>query len=521
MASSLFSPAGERCAAGRRDAGWLAAYRGAIGPAYVDASSAVRHALADAAFASCHRVTARLQPGSVAEVQACLAIAARHGQALYPISRGQNWGFGSAVPARDGCAILDLSRMDAITDFDEDAGIIAVGPGTTFAAVHEFLSARGSKYFLPAIGGPPTASVIGNAVERGHGIGPNPRRADSLGSMQAVLADGTLIDTGYPSSSQGIGLSSAAHRAGPAWGGLFVQSNLGIVVRASLRLERRPASLCCFQGRVLPARLGALLELLVDARRRGIAGRAAITVWNAYKVLATRGGYPWERMRGGTPLCLDAIGAANQWLVSGAIYSPSRAHAELDRKALEESIRPTIVDFAAAFSSPEQPIEGADHFLGAPGENNLRCLRWRKRAPASGPVDLTAERIGVIWLCPLVAAGPLGAEVLAQLEQLVLRHGFEPQVGMVVDERPLIEAFVAIIYDRALAGEDARAMRCHDAAVAMLAALGVPLYRLGLPAMRLAAAASGGTALTRRLKHALDPFNTIAPGRYEPSASNQ
>jgi 4-cresol dehydrogenase (hydroxylating) len=501
--------------AGRRDAGWLAECRRAIGPTHVDVSSATRRFLADAGFASCHRVTARLRPGSAAEVQACLAIAARHGQALYPVSRGQNWGFGSAAPARSGCAILDLSRMNAITNFDEGAGVIAVEPGTTFAAVHELLSVRGSKYFLPAIGGPPTASVIGNAVERGHGIGPNPHRADSLGGMQVVLADGTLVDTGYPSSGQGIGLSSAPHCAGPAWGGLFVQSNLGIVLRASFRLERRPAWLCCFQARVLPARLGALLELLVDARRRGIANRAAITVWNAYKVLATRGGYPWDSMRGRTPLNLDAIGAADEWLVSGAIYAPSRAHAELDRGALEESIRPATVDFAVAFSSPEQPAEGADRFLGAPGEKNLQCLRWRKPAARSGTVDLTAERIGVIWLCPLVAAGPLGADVLARLEQIILRHGFEPQVGMVVDERPLVEVFAAIVYDRALAGEDGRAMRCHDAAVAMLVELGVPLYRLGLPAMRLAAPVGGSAALTQLLKHALDPFNTIAPGRYE------
>lgn len=531
MVSSRFSPAGERHAASQREVGWLAAYRRAIGPTHVDASPAVRRNLADAGFASSQRVTARLRPGSVAEVQACLVLAARHGQALYPVSRGRNWGFGSAAPARDGCAILDLSRMDAITAFDEGAGVLTVEPGTTFAAVHAFLSAHGSKYFLPAIGGPPTASVIGNALERGHGIGPHPRRTDALGGMLVVLADGTLVETGY-APAQGLGLSGMPYRTGPALGGLFVQSNLGLVLRATFRLERRPTSLCCFQARVQPARLGALLELLVDARRRGIPGRAAITVWNAYKVLATSGGYPWKDMRDRTPLDLDAIGAADEWLVAGAIYAPSRAHAELDQRALEESIRPATMDFASAYPSPEQPVEGADRFLGAPAEHNLQCLRWRKPTPGaapgaepgaiagSGPVDLAAERIGVLWMCPLIAAGPPGAQVLVQLERLILRHGFEPQIGLVVDERPLIEAFAAIVYDRALVGEDDRAMRCHDAAVAMLLELGVPLYRHGLPAMRLAAKratapASGATALARRLKHALDPTHMIAPGRYE------
>jgi hypothetical protein len=45
----------------------------------------------------------------------------------YPISRGKNWGYGSRVPARDGCVLLDLGRMNRIVGFSEKLAYVTVG----------------------------------------------------------------------------------------------------------------------------------------------------------------------------------------------------------------------------------------------------------------------------------------------------------------------------------------------------------------------------------------------------------
>jgi 4-cresol dehydrogenase (hydroxylating) len=60
-----------------------------------------------------------LRPESRAEVQECVRMANREGLALYPVSTGKNWGYGSSVPTADRCALLDLSCMTDIVDFNE------------------------------------------------------------------------------------------------------------------------------------------------------------------------------------------------------------------------------------------------------------------------------------------------------------------------------------------------------------------------------------------------------------------
>lgn len=48
---------------------------------------------------------------------------------VYPTSRGRSWGFGSRVPAADGCVLLDLGRMNRIVGFDERLAYVTVEPG--------------------------------------------------------------------------------------------------------------------------------------------------------------------------------------------------------------------------------------------------------------------------------------------------------------------------------------------------------------------------------------------------------
>src|ERR1700719_1826799 len=58
------------------------------------------------------KIHAALQPRSEADVIQIVRIANRYRIPLYTVSTGHNWGYGSALPVRDDCVIVDLSRMN-------------------------------------------------------------------------------------------------------------------------------------------------------------------------------------------------------------------------------------------------------------------------------------------------------------------------------------------------------------------------------------------------------------------------
>src|SRR3989338_2830981 len=62
-----------------------------------------------------HVASAAVAPGSAEEVQAIVRLANEHNIPLWPISRGKNFGYGSAAPVLSGSVVLDMSRMKKIS----------------------------------------------------------------------------------------------------------------------------------------------------------------------------------------------------------------------------------------------------------------------------------------------------------------------------------------------------------------------------------------------------------------------
>ena len=87
---------------------------------------------------------------------------------------------------------------------------------------------------------------------------------------------------------------------------------------------------------------------------------------------------------------------------------------------------------------------------------------------------------------------------------------------MVAQTERTVYLFPLVVYDRDVAGEDARARACHDALLAELAALGYLPFRLGIQSMRaLPPSNDDFGAVLRRIRQVLDPHGIIAPGRYD------
>ena len=143
-----------------------------LGRAFLVGAPAALAAAESATFPTAQRIPVILRPANCDQVREVVRIANQYGLPVYPVSTGKNWGYGSRVPALDGCALLDLSRMNQIIGFDEDLGYVTVQPGVTQNDLLAFLKARESKLWMDATGSSPDCSLIGNAVERGFGHTP-------------------------------------------------------------------------------------------------------------------------------------------------------------------------------------------------------------------------------------------------------------------------------------------------------------------------------------------------------------
>ena len=112
----------------------LEAWQEIVGSEHVLTDPAALSAAETATFSTSNRVPAIIRPGNREEVRACVRVANEQRIPIYPVSTGKNWGYGSRVPARDGCVLMELRRLDGITDYDEKLAYITVEPGVTFRA---------------------------------------------------------------------------------------------------------------------------------------------------------------------------------------------------------------------------------------------------------------------------------------------------------------------------------------------------------------------------------------------------
>lgn len=199
-----------------------------------------------------------LRPGTVDEVAAVVDIASAHGVAL--VAQGGNTGLvGGATPV-DGEVVIDLRRLDAITDVDPIGGQLTAGAGASIAAVQAAAGAAGWAYGVDWAARD-TATVGGSVATDAGGlrfVRHGSTRRQLLG-VEAVLGNGSVIrhlplvakdNTGYDLAallcgSEGtLGLVTAARLLlvappGPIATALvgFASTNDAVVAASALRRE--------------------------------------------------------------------------------------------------------------------------------------------------------------------------------------------------------------------------------------------------------------------------------------------
>lgn len=521
----------------------LREFAGVLGDANVIVAADALRAAETCTFGTHHRIPAILRPADRGQVQECVRIANRYRLPLYPVSSGKNWGYGSRVPASDGCLLLDLGRMNRILDFSEKLAYVTVEPGVTQAQLYAFLLEQRSGLWMDSTGASPECSLIGNAVERGFGHTPYGDHFANTCGLEVVLPTGDCIDTGFsrfPSAQ-----TSALYRwgVGPSLDGIFSQSNLGIVTRMSMWLMPAPEYFQAYYFRCESSDgLPGLIDALRPLRLSGTI-RSASHIANDYKVLSALEQYPWQETGGKTPLegaLMEKfrrqlkIGA---WNGSGALYG-TKAQVREARRLLRHALHGVatrlqflddrMLHLASMFAKPYQLISGwnLDRMLavlkpvyglmkGIPTDHPLASTYWRKRTPPPAQMDPDRDGCGLLWCSPVAPADGLHAARLTTLSsQLLLRHGFEPAISLTMITDRTLACIISIAYDREVPGEDAKVLTCYHELLQMLAQEGYPSYRLSIGAMNAVPEQPSYSGVLQTLKSALDPNGILAPGRY-------
>ncbi|PCM45675.1 FAD-binding oxidoreductase [Marinobacter sp. ANT_B65] len=493
-------------------------------------------------------IPAVLRPKNQEQVAAVLKIAQRCKVAVYPVSTGNNWGYGSANPVEDDCVILDLGRLNRISNFDSEMGVVTVQPGVTQGALREFLDQHDGNYLVPVTGAGPTCSILGNALERGYGITPITDHFAAVTKIEAILPDGTLYQT--PLSQLGGSEVDGLFKwgLGPYLDGLFSQGNFGVVVNMTIALAPVPETVTAF---FFSTKDDAKLEALVPTVRavlRTLGGSVvAINLLNSQRMLSMMAPFPDDKAVDGVLPAQEVARMASShgvpaWSGVGAIYA-SKEVARATRRTLRRLLGPVTdrlifinqrkVDVAKNISrllpgklatrvkGMADTLSGALQIMhGAPNDVALALAYWRSGTlPQAGQAKNPArDGCGLIWFAPLVPIrGKDVRRYINMVETVCPQYGINPLITLTTVNDRCFDSTVPLLFDRNNADATARANDCYRALFEAGQKEGFLPYRLNIDAMDIMnTGGSGFAGLASQLKAAVDPNSILAPGRYVP-----
>ena len=493
------------------------------------------------------RPAAVLYPESTQQVRDAVCVANRQGVAVYPISRGRNWGYGDACAPTPGAAILDLSGMRRILEINAELGYAVVEPGVSQQELYEAVQREAPQYWVDCTGAGCDASIVGNALERGFGHTPYGDHVRTSCGMEVVLADGTLLQTGFGHFANAQAQHVYPYGVGPYLDGIFTQSNLGIVTRLGVWLYPAPDAFRFFWVRAnREDALPELVDALRPLRLRGLLN-SAVHIGNDLRIISSLRAYPWEEAGGAAPLP-DAVRrrmrdetGAGAWNVSGSL-SGTRAQVRHAARALRSATRGLgsvvflddrklalgqrvagLLGKVGLGGKLRSQLEGlAPNYgllKGIPTDQPLLGTCWRlAQPPAAGTNPLDANA-GLMWMSPVMPLRGADAKAVLDMVQPVFSaHGFDLLATFtMLNERSMV-AVLNVSFDKTRTGEADAAQRCYAAVLDALTAAGYPPYRVSPGGMgHITSPDDPFWQTAQALKRALDPNDIIARGRYIPA----
>ena len=488
-------------------------------------------------------------PSSVDEVSAVVRAARRANVPIWPVSTGKNFGYGEKTAAYEAGITMVLERMNRILHVDEELGYAVIEPGVTYKQLNDHLKASGSRLWADTAGSTQFASVLGNALDKGRGLTPMADHFGALCGLDVVLPDGSLVETGGGPAGHNQVRHTYKWGVGPYMDGLFVQSNLGIVVRAGIWLMPAPEvfDFAAFEYKASPEKLGAFIDdlrELVMAR----ALRSFPHLANDFAMMCILSQYPHDMLGGRRHLSDEAAATwrkthgVAQWTFGCGLYG-SREEVRYQRRMLRKVLgRYGMIQFIGAAvrddwygklvrtlappvnrllgKSPEFTnvmIPAINLYRGIPTDEFVRQAYFKShQAKPDTDIDPARDRCGMIWIGPVVPFTSTHVmKALSVTKRIFDRHEFDFFVEVIVESARSVIVLVGVFYEREDPTDAARAKAWYDEARAAYTEHGYPPYRATTMSMPHALDANpAAQKLLAAIKGAIDPQNLLAPGRY-------
>lgn len=465
--------------------------------AYLDAGSL---AGPDAALPA-----AAVTPSSVEHIRRLLAIAGRHGLALWPIV-----GSGPFAASRDraaGIVVIDQKRMDHVLEINQNFAYALVEPGVTYSQLHARLRGGKPQLWLDCAS-LVTGSPAGDFVNRSFGYTPYGDHIIMQCGLEAVMPDGSVVRTGMGAMPKSSSWQLFKYGYGPYTDGSFTQSSLGIVTKVGIWLM--PAPPACKPFMITVPREDDLHHLMETLKPLKIAMVIPSTVVVAHVLCdAALAGTRAKYYSGGGPMPASAVQKITTdlkrgvWNVYGALYGlPAGIAAAW--KAVEGAFRK--IPNAGFYSAGDRKGDAifdyrAQLMCGVPASSRFGPEQWM----GGGHAELSQ-------VAPLT--GDDSVRAFQTIQRVAQAHGFDYPSSFVATWRTaLVSGMVA--FDPKSAEDRKRARDCANAIVTEMASTGYGT--VSAPAELAQAVAATYSAhngalwnVHRKLKAEFDPRGVVA-----------
>lgn len=490
-----------------------------------------------------------LLPESAEEVQKIVQICSEHQIPVWYVSTGKNWGYGCRSSYYNGGVTLILERMNRIYEVNEKLGYAVIEPGVTYHQLNQYLSEKGYALWTDSAGSTQSASVIGNALDKGRGLTPYADHFGSLCGFEVVLPDGEKMSTAPSETYHCHHLYRWS--VGPYLDGLFAQSNFGIVVKAGIQLMAAPEEFDFFAFEYtatendFPAFIDNL-QMLV--KKKGLISFPHLA--NDFAMLCIVDRYPKKTNTADSSTCLTTTELEDwkhkhgikKWTFGGGMYGTRlqiKSQKQLVKKHLGKygvirfigsGMKQTLwgqffrsaVMLGARLNgkSPEfisQIFPAMKLFMGTPTDEFAKQVYFKSSLPRpTGSFNPAQDKCGFIWTGPLV---PFDSDHIAKIleiaKKITVQYGFDFFVELIIENPRTIIALFGVFFDPNDAKESARARSWYEEMREQSELAGYPPYRELSTSTNQSL--SGNPKLKEflsKIKGVIDPKNVLAPGRY-------
>lgn len=436
---------------------------------------------------------------------------------FYPVSTGNNWGYGTSLPNAPGehAVILDLSLLNKIEMVNEYLGVVRIGPGVTQGQLSDYFEENDLPFMVPVTGAGASCSVLANALERGYGITPHQDHFAALTDLKAILPNGQHYQSPLSQLSSEAGQHDLVNQTykwnvGPYLDGLFTQSGLGIVYQATIRLKRVPSGFDSFYiDYKNDDDINVAIEFIKNTLEKfeGIVG--SINLMDRLRIISMI--KPNPNKDSGSILSSEQIDTITKkemvaaWTIVGSIYGEPGVVKEV-KKLIVKAAKPHAhhiifsgdlkIKFARSVFSKMPPwflpaiqdklkslAASIEIMRGRPNEIAKPLCYWRTTMPQpqSAIKDPAKDECGLLWYAPLIPMSAASVSRFAQHVRSVCRkHNTDPLITFTNLRHDLIDSTVPILFNQSSVQSVANAHACLKELVAEGIKLGYIPYRLNI-----------------------------------------